>query len=219
MARTRGQDPRGRGDAFSLLLIIGGREGQRGRGRQGRREEERRGVDVGPRLLEERGGGFTPPTELFLSHRGDEEDIREEGDRAEEEEEDKEPIVADVDFAYLPLLEGADEEEAGVVADEEEVDVEEDEGSERSEGERAGVDGEERTLLFPSSLISTSSSVPGTWSSGSYRASPPPSPPSSSPCDVGIQTVSKRPISGSSSSLSSPRAEAREEEEEEGFDW
>jgi len=170
-------------------------------------------------LLEERGGGFTPPTELFLPHRGDEEDIREEGERAEEEEEDKEPIVADVDFAYLPLLEGADEEEAGVVADEEEVDVEEDEGSERSEGERAGVDGEERTLLFPSSLISTSSSVPGTWSSVSYRASPPPSPPSSSPCDVGIQTVSKRPISGSSSSLSSPRAEAREEEEEEGFDW
>ena len=145
---------------------------------------------IGPRLLEERGGGFTPPTELFLSHRGDEEDIREEGDRAEEEEEDKEPIVADVDFAYLPLLEGADEEEAGVVADEEEVDVEEDEGSERSEGERAGVDGEERTLLFPSSLISTSSSVPGTWSSVSYRAPSlaPPSPPSLSPCDEGTHT-------------------------------
>ena len=139
-------------------------------------------------MLEERGGGFTPPTELFLPHRGDEEDIREEGDRAEEEEEEKEPIAADVGFAYLPLLGGADEEEAWVVTEEEEVDVEEGEGSEKNGGEGTEVDGEEGTVLFPSSLISTSSSVPGTWSSVSYRAPSLAPPPSSSPCDEGTHT-------------------------------
>jgi len=149
---------------------------------------------IGPRLLEERGGGFTPPTELFLSlfkgaHRGDEEDIREEGDRAEEEEEEKEPIAADVGFAYLPLLGGADEEEAWVVTEEEEeVDVGEDEGSEKNEGEGTEVDGEEGTVLLPSSLISTSSSVPETWSSVLFRAPSLAPPPSSSPCDEGTHT-------------------------------